>query len=70
MAYKPRKTSQNSEHILAARKILSTLPPDESGSEDCSDDTNFHPLSDSGDDDPDLMANGHGDHAAGNAPNR
>jgi hypothetical protein len=43
------------KNMLAARKMLSTLPGRESDSDSCAySDEQFDPLSDSGDDDPDL----------------
>ena len=61
--------NQHAENLSAARRMLTTLPDLESDS--CSDGGSFNPLSDSGDDDPDLAEDGpaHGS-MHGKAPNR
>ena len=48
---KSRSAAKTSEHIVAARKMLSSLPDMDSDSDDNFDSV----LSDSGDDDPDLV---------------
>ncbi len=72
MAARPTAHGWNTEHLSAARRMLNSLPDLESDS--CSDGGSFNPLSDSGDDDPDLAGDGLAHRSApaaqGKAPNR
>jgi len=70
MAARPAAHGRDMEHLSAARRMLSSLPDLESDS----DGGSFNPLSDSGDDDPDLagegLAHGSAPAAQGKAPSR
>lgn len=73
-----RQDKKNDAHLSAARRMLTSLPDVESDSDPCSDGPtassarssgSFLPLSDSGDDDPEL-AHYSGHHLQAKAPNR
>jgi len=55
---KDRSATMSLEHITAARKMLSSLPASDS---DDFGNERLDPLSDSGDDDPDLVCTKRGD---------